>query len=85
MFRLLWSHHQAKKHVARFQCITFNVIFGSEHQYTIVLLDCGFSFYLVYYTLNGMEYTRLKKLYTKIWSAYITTPRSTLRGMRNVA
>jgi hypothetical protein len=33
------------KHVARFQCITFNVIFGFEHQYTIVALDCDFHFF----------------------------------------
>jgi hypothetical protein len=32
--------------VERFQCITFNVIFGYEHQYTIIALDCGVSFYL---------------------------------------
>jgi hypothetical protein len=54
------------KHVARFQCITFNVIFGFEHQYTIVALDCGFFFYLVNYT--GV---RCKTQFTGVLNSYI--------------
>jgi hypothetical protein len=43
---------QESKHVARFQCITFNVIFRFEHQYSIVELDCDF------YFLLGVLYTQ---------------------------
>jgi hypothetical protein len=36
--------------------------FEFDHQSIIVAFDCGpSSFYLVYFTRNGMEYTRLKK------------------------
>jgi hypothetical protein len=55
------------KHVARFKCITFNVIFGFEHQYTIVTLDCDF------YFLLGILYTQRDGIY-KIKIIITVTP-----------
>jgi hypothetical protein len=62
------------KHVARFQCITFNAIFGYEHQYTIVALDCGFYFLLsILYTQRDGIY-KIKTIH-KVTSNVQSVPR----------
>jgi hypothetical protein len=43
------------KTCSTFQCITFNVIFGFEHRYIIVALDCDFYFLLKVFCCQNQE------------------------------